>query len=46
MKLILSYLKNYKLLIVLNILVIFSFVLVELGILIIIVKIIDNGIVN
>ena len=46
MKLILSYLKNYKLLIVLNILAIFSFALVELGIPTIIAKIIDNGIAN
>ena len=46
MKLILSYLKNYKLLIVLNILAIFSFALVELGSPTIIAKIIDNGIAN
>ncbi|PBI42351.1 ABC transporter ATP-binding protein [Clostridioides difficile] len=46
MKLILSYLKNYKLLIVLNVLAIFSFALVELGIPTIIAKIIDNGIAN
>ncbi|MGO0905998.1 ABC transporter ATP-binding protein [Clostridioides difficile] len=46
MKLILNYLKNYKLLIVLNILAIFSFALVELGIPTIIAKIIDNGIAN
>ncbi|UWD49955.1 ABC transporter ATP-binding protein/permease [Clostridioides difficile] len=46
MKLILKYLKNYKLLIVLNILAIFSFALVELGIPTIIAKIIDNGIAN
>ncbi|MCC0643694.1 MULTISPECIES: ABC transporter ATP-binding protein [unclassified Clostridioides] len=46
MKLILNYLKNYKLLIGLNILAIFSFALVELGIPTIIAKIIDNGIAN
>ncbi|MCC0673972.1 ABC transporter ATP-binding protein [Clostridioides sp. ES-S-0145-01] len=46
MKLILNYLKNYKLLISLNILAIFSFALVELGIPTIIAKIIDNGIAN
>ncbi|MGO1044743.1 ABC transporter ATP-binding protein [Clostridioides difficile] len=46
MKLILNYLKNYKLLIALNILAIFSFALVELGIPTIIAKIIDNGIAN
>ncbi|MCC0651449.1 ABC transporter ATP-binding protein [Clostridioides sp. ES-S-0001-03] len=46
MKLILNYLKNYKLLIALNILAIFSFALVELGIPRIIAKIIDNGIAN
>lgn len=46
MKLILSYLKNYKLLIVLDILAIFSFALVELGIPTVIARIIDNGIAN
>lgn len=44
MKLILSYLKNYKLLVVLNILSVFGFALVELGIPTIMAKIIDNGI--
>ncbi|MEG0353211.1 MAG: ABC transporter ATP-binding protein [Cellulosilyticaceae bacterium] len=44
MKLILSYLKNYKLLVCLNILSVFGFALVELGIPTIMAKIIDNGI--
>ena len=44
MKLILSYLKNYKLLLILNIISVFGFALVELGIPTIMAKIIDNGI--
>lgn len=44
MKLILHYLKNYKGWIVLNILSVFSFALVELGIPTIIARMIDNGI--
>lgn len=46
MKLILSYLKNYKPLIVLNILSVFGFALVELGIPTIVAKMIDRGIAN
>lgn len=46
MKLMLRYLKNYKWLLFLNILSIFSFALVELGIPTIVSKMIDNGIVN
>lgn len=46
MKLILKYLKNYKLLVALDIMSVFGFVLVELGIPTIISKIIDNGIAN
>lgn len=44
MKLILSYLKKYKLLFLLNVLSVFGFALVELGIPTIMAKIIDNGI--
>lgn len=44
MKLILKYLKNYKLLITLNVVSVFGFALVELGIPTIMAKIIDNGI--
>ena len=44
MRLILGYLKNYKLLVLLNILSVFGFALVELGIPTIMAKIIDNGI--
>ena len=44
MRLILSYLKKYKLLVCLNILSVFGFALVELGIPTIMAKIIDNGI--
>lgn len=44
MRLILSYLKNYKLLVCLNIISVFGFALVELGIPTIMAKIIDNGI--
>lgn len=44
MKLILKYLKNYKLLIALNVISVFGFALVELGIPTIMAKIIDNGI--
>lgn len=44
MKLILSYLKHYKLLVLLNIISVFGFALVELGIPTIMAKIIDNGI--
>ena len=45
MKLILTYLKKYKLLFLLNVLSVFGFALVELGIPTIMAKIIDNGIV-
>lgn len=45
MKLILKYLKNYKLFIILNVILVLGFVLVEFGILIIMGKVIDNGIV-
>ncbi|OOM82304.1 putative multidrug export ATP-binding/permease protein [Clostridium puniceum] len=44
MKLILKYLKNYKLLITLNVISVFGFALVELGIPTIMAKVIDNGI--
>lgn len=44
MKLILKYLKNYKLLIALNVISVLGFALVELGIPTIMAKIIDNGI--
>ncbi|BCZ45914.1 multidrug ABC transporter ATP-binding protein [Clostridium gelidum] len=44
MKLILKYLKNYKVLIALNVISVFGFALVELGIPTIMAKIIDNGI--
>ena len=44
MKLILKYLKNYKGLIALNVISVFGFALVELGIPTIMAKIIDNGI--
>ena len=46
MKLILKYIKNYKLLLMLNIISVFGFALVELGIPTIISKVIDNGIAN
>lgn len=46
MKLILKYLKNYKPLILLNIISVFGFALVELGIPTIMAKVIDNGIIN
>lgn len=46
MKLILKYLKNYKLLVLLNIVGVFGFALVELGIPTIMATVIDNGIVN
>jgi ATP-binding cassette subfamily B multidrug efflux pump len=46
MKLILKYLKNYKLLIALNVISVFGFALVELGIPTIMSRIIDNGIVH
>lgn len=46
MKLILKYLKNYKLLIILNVISVFGFALVELGIPTIMAKVIDNGIAN
>ena len=46
MKLILKYLKNYKLLIVLNVISVFGFALVELGIPTIMAKVVDNGIAN
>ncbi|SFC54511.1 ABC transporter ATP-binding protein [Clostridium uliginosum] len=46
MKLILKYLKNYKLIIMLNIISVFGFALVELGIPTIMAKVIDNGIAN
>lgn len=44
MKLILKYLKNYKLLIALNVISVLGFALVELGIPTIMAKVIDNGI--
>ncbi len=46
MKLILRYLKNYKFLIALNVISVFGFALVELGIPTVMAKIIDNGIAN
>ena len=46
MKLILKYLKNYKLLIILNVISVFGFALVELGIPTIMAEVIDNGIAN
>ncbi|WP_411170118.1 ABC transporter ATP-binding protein [Clostridium sp. MB05] len=46
MKLILKYLKNYKALLILNIISVFGFALVELGIPTIMAKVIDKGIVN
>lgn len=46
MKLILKYLKNYKLLLVVNVISVFGFALVELGIPTIMAKVIDTGIVN
>ncbi|WP_252231622.1 ABC transporter ATP-binding protein [Clostridium sp. ZBS15] len=46
MKLILKYLKNYKFLIILNVISVFGFALVELGIPTVMAKIIDNGITN
>lgn len=45
MKLLLKYIKRYKLLLVLNVISVFGFILVELGIPTIIAKIIDKGIV-
>jgi ATP-binding cassette, subfamily B, multidrug efflux pump len=46
MKLLLKYLKNYKALLILNIISVFGFALVELGIPTIMAKVIDKGIVN
>ena len=46
MKLILKYLKNYKLILLLNVISVFGFALVELGIPTIMAKIIDTGIIN
>ena len=46
MKLILNYLKNYKVLLLANVISVFGFALVELGIPTIMAKIIDYGIVN
>ncbi|MEO2508524.1 ABC transporter ATP-binding protein [Clostridium paraputrificum] len=46
MKLILKYLKNYKLLVVINVISVFGFALVELGIPTIMAKVIDSGIAN
>ncbi|MGG7177703.1 ABC transporter ATP-binding protein [Clostridium paraputrificum] len=46
MKLILKYLKNYKLLIILNVISVFGFALVELGIPTVMAKVIDTGIIN
>lgn len=46
MKLIIRYLKNYKMLILLNVISVFGFALVELGIPTIMAKVIDNGIAN
>ena len=46
MKLILKYLKNYKGLVLLNVISVFGFALVELGIPTIMSKVIDHGIVN
>lgn len=46
MKLLLKYLKNYKALLILNIISVFGFALVELGIPTIMAKVIDKGIIN
>lgn len=46
MKLILKYLKNYKLLFMINVISIFGFIIVELGIPTIMAKVIDKGIAN
>ena len=46
MRLILKYLKNYKLLVVVNVISVFGFALVELGIPTILAKVIDSGIAN
>ncbi len=46
MKLILKYLKNYKMLLIINIISVFGFALVELGIPTIMAKVIDKGIAN
>ncbi|MEG0307688.1 MAG: ABC transporter ATP-binding protein [Clostridium sp.] len=46
MRLILKYLKNYKMLILLNVVSVFGFALVELGIPTIMAKVIDKGILN
>lgn len=46
MKLILKYIKNYKLILALNIISVFGFALVELGIPTIMAKVIDIGIIN
>lgn len=46
MKLILKYMKNYKLILALNIISIFGFALVELGIPTVMAKVIDTGIIN
>ena len=46
MKLILKYLKNYKVLLMINIISVFGFALVELGIPTIMAKVIDKGIAN
>ena len=46
MKLILKYLKNYKLLFMINVISIFGFILVELGIPTIMARVIDKGIAN
>ncbi|MEG3041476.1 MAG: ABC transporter ATP-binding protein, partial [Clostridium sp.] len=46
MRLILKYLKNYKMLILLNVVSVFGFALVELGIPTIMAKVIDQGILN
>lgn len=46
MKLILKYLKNYKSIFILNVISVFGFALVELGIPTIMAKVIDIGIIN
>ena len=46
MKLILKYMKNYKLILILNVISVFGFALVELGIPTIMAKVIDTGIIN
>lgn len=46
MKLILKYLKNYKLILILNVISVFGFALVELGIPTVMAKVIDTGIIN